>query len=81
MPANNSRRGPQSRRAMSTTISAAAAVISALALAVCASSTRQASQATGQALVNLLNRLTHAGQASAAAGYVPLPTSDPMPGT
>ncbi len=36
--------------------------------------TRQASQATGQALVNLLNWLTHAGQSSAAAaGYVPLP--------
>jgi phosphate transport system substrate-binding protein len=37
--------------------------------------THQASQATGQALVTMLNWLTHAGQASAsAAGYVPLPS-------
>ena len=37
--------------------------------------TRQASQATGQALVNLLDWLTHSGQAYAATtGYVPLPT-------
>ncbi len=36
--------------------------------------THQASQATGQALVNLLDWLTHGGQAYAAAtGYVPLP--------
>ena len=36
--------------------------------------THQASQATGQALVNLLDWLTHSGQAYAAAtGYVPLP--------
>jgi len=36
--------------------------------------TRQASQATGQALVAMLDWLTHAGQAYAAAnGYVPLP--------
>jgi len=36
--------------------------------------THQAGQATGQALVNLLDWLTHAGQASATvAGYVPLP--------
>ena len=36
--------------------------------------THQASQATGQALVNLLDWLTHGGQAyAAAAGYVPLP--------
>ena len=36
--------------------------------------TRQASQATGQALVTMLDWLTHAGQAYAAAnGYVPLP--------
>ena len=36
--------------------------------------TRQASQATGQALVTLLDWLTHSGQAYAAAsGYVPLP--------
>ena len=36
--------------------------------------THQASQTTGQALVTMLNWLTHAGQASAsAAGYVPLP--------
>ena len=36
--------------------------------------TRQPDQATGQALVAMLNWLTHAGQASAAAnGYVPLP--------
>ncbi|HEU5387018.1 MAG TPA: hypothetical protein VFV73_14050 [Streptosporangiaceae bacterium] len=34
----------------------------------------QASQATGQALVTMLDWLTHAGQAYAAAnGYVPLP--------
>jgi len=37
-------------------------------------STRQPSQATGQALVTMLDWLTHDGQASAAAnGYVPLP--------
>jgi phosphate transport system substrate-binding protein len=37
-------------------------------------STRQTSQATGQALVTMLDWLTHGGQASAAAnGYVPLP--------
>ena len=37
--------------------------------------TRQTSQATGQALVTMLDWLTHAGQAYAAAnGYVPLPT-------
>jgi phosphate transport system substrate-binding protein len=37
--------------------------------------THQASQAVGQALVTMLNWLTHAGQASAAAaGYVPLPS-------
>jgi phosphate transport system substrate-binding protein len=36
--------------------------------------THQTSQATGQALVNLLNWLTHNGQAEAATlGYVPLP--------
>ncbi len=36
--------------------------------------TRQTSQATGQALVNLLDWLTHSGQAYAATiGYVPLP--------
>jgi phosphate transport system substrate-binding protein len=36
--------------------------------------TRQATQATGQALVTMLDWLTHAGQACAAAnGYVPLP--------
>jgi len=36
--------------------------------------TRQASQATGQALVTMLDWLTHDGQAYAAAnGYVPLP--------
>jgi len=36
--------------------------------------THQASQATDQALVNLLDWLTHSGQAYAAAtGYVPLP--------
>ena len=36
--------------------------------------THQASQATGQALINLLDWLTHTGQAYAAAtGYVPLP--------
>ncbi len=36
--------------------------------------THQTSQATGQALVNLLDWLTHGGQAYAAAtGYVPLP--------
>ena len=36
--------------------------------------TRQPSQATGQALIGLLDWLTHAGQAYAAApGYVPLP--------
>jgi phosphate transport system substrate-binding protein len=36
--------------------------------------THQASQATGQALVTMLDWLTHAGQAYAAAnGYVPLP--------
>jgi phosphate transport system substrate-binding protein len=36
--------------------------------------TRQPSQATGQALVTMLDWLTHDGQASAAAnGYVPLP--------
>ena len=36
--------------------------------------THQASQATGQALVNLLDWLTHSGQSYAAAtGYVPLP--------
>jgi len=36
--------------------------------------TRQADQATGQALVTMLNWLTHAGQAYAAANlYVPLP--------
>jgi phosphate transport system substrate-binding protein len=36
--------------------------------------TRQASQATGQALVTMLDWLTHEGQAYAAAnGYVPLP--------
>ncbi len=36
--------------------------------------TRQTSQATGQALVAMLDWLTHAGQAYAAAnGYVPLP--------
>ena len=36
--------------------------------------THQASQATGQALINLLDWLTHSGQAYAAAtGYVPLP--------
>jgi phosphate transport system substrate-binding protein len=36
--------------------------------------TRQASQATGQALVTMLDWLTHAGQAYAAANdYVPLP--------
>ena len=36
--------------------------------------TRQPDQATGQALVAMLDWLTHAGQASAAAnGYVPLP--------
>jgi phosphate transport system substrate-binding protein len=36
--------------------------------------TRQPSQATGQALVTMLNWLTHDGQANAAAnGYVPLP--------
>jgi phosphate transport system substrate-binding protein len=36
--------------------------------------THQTSQATGQALVNLLNWLTHNGQANAATlGYVPLP--------
>jgi phosphate transport system substrate-binding protein len=36
--------------------------------------TRQLSQATGQALVAMLDWLTHAGQAYAAAnGYVPLP--------
>ena len=38
-------------------------------------STRQQNQATGQALVTMLDWLTHDGQASAAAnGYVPLPT-------
>jgi phosphate transport system substrate-binding protein len=37
--------------------------------------TRQADQATGQALVAMLDWLTHDGQASAAAnGYVPLPS-------
>jgi phosphate transport system substrate-binding protein len=37
--------------------------------------TRQPSQATGQALVTMLDWLTHDGQASAAAnGYVPLPS-------
>ena len=36
--------------------------------------TRQHNQATGQALVTMLDWLTHDGQASAAAnGYVPLP--------
>ena len=36
--------------------------------------TRQPNQATGQALVGMLDWLTHDGQASAAAnGYVPLP--------
>ena len=36
--------------------------------------TRQPDQATGQALVAMLDWLTHAGQASAAPnGYVPLP--------
>ena len=34
--------------------------------------THQASQATGQALVNLLDWLTHGGQAYAATGCVPL---------
>ena len=38
-------------------------------------STRQPSQATGQALVTMLDWLTHDGQASAATnGYVPLPS-------
>ena len=37
--------------------------------------TRQHNQATGQALVTMLDWLTHDGQASAAAnGYVPLPS-------
>ena len=37
--------------------------------------THQPSQAAGQALVTMLNWLTHAGQsAAAAAGYVPLPS-------
>ena len=37
--------------------------------------THQTSQATGQALVNLLNWLTHNGQVNAATlGYVPLPS-------
>ena len=40
--------------------------------------TRQPSQATGQALVAMLDWLTHDGQAYAAAnGYVPLPSPDP----
>jgi phosphate transport system substrate-binding protein len=37
--------------------------------------THQASQATGKALVGLMDWLAHSGQASAAAaGYVPLPS-------
>jgi hypothetical protein len=67
----------------------AAAAIIVLAIAACSSTSTTAStgtsasavasigpnQATGQALVAMLDWLTHDGQASAAAnGYVPLPS-------
>jgi phosphate transport system substrate-binding protein len=79
MPATDGRHGRRSRRALIKTTDfsivnqpgADSYPISGYSWALVY--THQASRAVGQALVTMLNWLTHAGQASAAVGYVPLP--------